>query len=88
MSNGEMVKDSGCARLSTQDAKREVYLSGIDQWNSQLQPQELDRHTRWYTKDVPLIGVAKTAAAARQNVCGDRSLNGLYRCGTGQEQEK
>lgn len=42
----------------------------------------------WYAKDVPLIGAAKTAAAARQTVCGDGSLNGYYRCGIGREQER
>lgn len=71
----KMMKDSGCARLSTQDSN--VVLSGRAGKGSAALTSRARRHHSGasHDGDVPLIGAAETAAAG-QNVCGDRSLNG------------
>ena len=68
------MKDSSCARLSTQDVN--VVLSDRVGMGSAALTSRAQRHRFGARRgDGPLIGAAETAAAG-QNVCGDRSLNG------------
>lgn len=55
--NGE--KTPRCARLSTQDAKREVYLSGSTSGARSFNLKSSNAIPGRYAKDVPLIGAAK-----------------------------
>ena len=68
------MKDSGCARLSTQDSN-DVLSDRAGVGSAALTSRARRHHFGVRHGDVPLIGAAETAAAG-QNVCGDRSLNG------------